>query len=330
MNKGKKYGFSAVLAAALIVSAAMPVWAEKEERTPVGEVYLSFDSDIEAGESGGSVDVNVESGPCEVDSVEIVGEKEVWSGGDEPKIKVYLSAENGYYFAKTGKNMFGLIGEEAKYVSAHTKNDKETLVLTVKLDELEAGDIFVSGLTWDAVVGHASWEPADGAKKYRVRLVRGNTSLGSIYTTTETSYDLSGLIDREGVYYFKVQAVDGGNNAGDWIESPSLYIKKETIPEIKENSVTVKQSASSGPGTGKWVQDENGWWYQNSDKSYPVNCWQKINNEWYSFDQRGYMQTGWVCWNDKWYYCDLESGAMWAGKKTPDGHTVGNDGARVD
>ena len=30
MNKGKKYGFSAVLAAALMVSAAMPVGAEKE------------------------------------------------------------------------------------------------------------------------------------------------------------------------------------------------------------------------------------------------------------------------------------------------------------
>ncbi|MBT9777090.1 hypothetical protein GPL15_11310 [Clostridium sp. MCC353] len=330
MNKRKKCGFSAILAAALIITTAMPAWAEKEERTPVGEVCLSFASDIEAGESGGSVDVNVESGPCEVDSVEIVGEKEVWSGGDKPKIKVYLSAENGYYFAKTGKNMFGLIGEDAKYVSAHTKNDKETLVLTVRLDELEAGDIFVSGLTWDAVVGHASWEPADGAKKYRVRLVRGNTSLGSIYTTTETSYDLSGLIDREGVYYFKVQAVDGGNNAGDWIESPSLYVKKENIPEIKENSAAVKQSTAPGPGTGKWVQDETGWWYQNADNSFPVNCWQKINNEWYSFDQRGYMQTGWVCWNDKWYYCDLESGAMWAGTTTPDGHRVGNDGARAD
>lgn len=330
MKKCRRYGLSALLAISMTLIAAFPGWAEKEERIPVGEVILSIESDIEAGESGGSVDANVESGECEVDRVEITNEKEIWSGGDEPKVKIYLSAENGYYFAKKGKNMFGLIGDKAKYVTSKTANDKETLILTVELDELEEGDLYVYGLVWDAQPGVASWDLTEGAKKYRVRLVRGDTSIGSIYTTTGNSYNLAGLIDREGVYYFKVQPVDFGGYAGDWQESGSLYVKKEDLDTYKEAAFNNREAGIAGPGSGSWKQDETGWWYQHPDNTYPANNWEKIGGEWYFFDGRGYMQTGWINWNGKWYYCDPESGAMWSERTTPDGYRVGSDGARIN
>ena len=45
---------------------------------------------------------------------------------------------------------------------------------------------------------------------------------------------------------------------------------------------------------GQWMQGNSGWWYQNDDGSYPVNCWQWIDGngdglaECYYFNANGY------------------------------------------
>lgn len=40
------------------------------------------------------------------------------------------------------------------------------------------------------------------------------------------------------------------------------------------------------------------------------------------------MKTGWIHWNEKDYFCD-ETGAMLVNTVTPDGASVGEDGARL-
>ena len=44
---------------------------------------------------------------------------------------------------------------------------------------------------------------------------------------------------------------------------------------------------------GEWKRDERGWWYQREDGSYPINRWEKMeqngNTDWYYFDRDGYM-----------------------------------------
>ena len=73
----------------------------------------------------------------------------------------------------------------------------------------------------------------------------------------------------------------------------------------------------------KWKRNDTGWWWEESDGSYPTNSWGKINNEWFYFDERGYclinrwfndgkdgfyldkrgaMVTGWMYINNRWYY----------------------------
>ena len=79
---------------------------------------------------------------------------------------------------------------------------------------------------------------------------------------------------------------------------------------------------------GHWENNEKGWWYVNRDGSYPVNNWQQIDSLWYFFDEEGYMKTGWIHWNEKDYFCD-ESGAMLVNAVTPDGASVGADGAKL-
>lgn len=60
-----------------------------------------------------------------------------------------------------------------------------------------------------------------------------------------------------------------------------------------------------------WQKNSTGWWYVNSDGSYPTNKWQKIDNVWYYFDERGYMKSNtWYKHSDgNWYYL-LPNGAM--------------------
>lgn len=59
-----------------------------------------------------------------------------------------------------------------------------------------------------------------------------------------------------------------------------------------------------GPGlpAGSWMKDSGGWWYKNSDGSYPSSCWKKIAGKWYYFNANGYMATGWKKVGSSWYY----------------------------
>lgn len=65
---------------------------------------------------------------------------------------------------------------------------------------------------------------------------------------------------------------------------------------------------------GSWQLDSTGYWYQNDDGSYPVNCWQWIdgNNdgiaESYYFNDKGYILVN---------------------TTTPDGYTVDANGAWI-
>lgn len=59
----------------------------------------------------------------------------------------------------------------------------------------------------------------------------------------------------------------------------------------------------------EWKRDERGWWYQRENGSYPINRWEKMeqngNTDWYYFDRDGYMVSNAI---------------------TPDGYTVAGSG----
>lgn len=319
MRKSRTYAILAGLVLTVAWAAAFPAFA-KEERTPVGKIKLSFSSDIQAGDQGGNVDVTLDEGECSIESVDIVNEEDNWVGGDKPKVEIWLSADSDYYFKKSGKSAFSFSGTEVKYVSSSTKNDREEMVLTVRLEKLDEDDedLDVSGLMWDEDNGIAHWDDLELANNYKVRLCRrgGSSSedgIGATYTVKENSYNFSGKFPRAGTYYFKVRAIDSRSNGGDWQESPYIDITEEDLARI----------------SGQWLRDHRGWWYQKGDGSYTKNDWQYINYKWYYFDQEGYMKTGWIAWGDKLYYCD-ESGAMLVSAVTPDGFTVGADGAKIN
>ncbi|HAH17819.1 MAG TPA: hypothetical protein DCL29_02235 [Eubacterium sp.] len=55
-----------------------------------------------------------------------------------------------------------------------------------------------------------------------------------------------------------------------------------------------------------WKQDDNGWWYQYKDGSYPKSCWKTIEGKDYYFNDEGYILTDqYIKGNqDKLYYVD--------------------------
>lgn len=76
---------------------------------------------------------------------------------------------------------------------------------------------------------------------------------------------------------------------------------------------STRQSDISGPGAANWVQDEQGWWYRNSDGSYMTSEWRQIQGKWYYFAENGYMVTGLSQIEGAWYYFD-EDGVMVTGQ----------------
>lgn len=128
--------------------------------------------------------------------------------------------------------------------------------------------------------------------------------------------------------------------------------------------VGVCAPATASASGGSWQKNSVGWWYKNSDGSYPKNQWQRIDGRWYYFDGRGYIthskweringhwyyfntsghmtENTWKMIGDKWYYFDTKGhmlhdqwvGDYYVGKDgdmlkntvTPDNYVVGSDG----
>lgn len=128
--------------------------------------------------------------------------------------------------------------------------------------------------------------------------------------------------------------------------------------------IGVYTPATASANGGSWQRDSVGWWYKNSNGSYPKNDWQRIDGKWYYFDGRGYIthskwerikdywyyfntsghmtENDWKMIGDKWYYFDNKGhmlsnqwvgdyyvgrdGYMLKNTVTPDNYVVNNDG----
>ena len=127
--------------------------------------------------------------------------------------------------------------------------------------------------------------------------------------------------------------------------------------------LTGANNSTANDGYSHWMQDEHGWWLRFADNSYPkaekraangiAYAWEQINGNWWAFDENGYIKTGWMRDEDYggWFYADLErgmligwhlidgkwyyfhptsdgmKGLMYAGRRTPDGYYVDENGA---
>ena len=185
------------------------------------------------------------------------------------------------WYAKTLQNHKALIS----FYGNHELGDY--IEVTAQLKRVGGKLEETSNLEWND--GIAEWDSIDGAKSYDVKLLRNEKTVTTV-NTTATSFNFSGYFNKEGDYTFRVRAIASYNNkAGEWSDDSSSYY-------VDEDEVGTYN------GTGRWIQDNNGWWYSYSTGGYPSNCWKQINGAWYYFNTSGYCQTGWVRVDRQWYY----------------------------
>ena len=189
---------------AAVILTAVLVWANAgaafaaESRTKINSVSLTVHSTIQAGSSSGNVSVTADGGNYRVGGTEITNEDDDWKGGMTPRVEVTLYADSGYYFNCTSKSDFSFHGDDASYVTCRREDDKETLVLVMKLDKLDNGDLSVSGASWDGSSGTGSWNENTAARYYQVKLYRDDSTVMSTTSVYDTSYDFASRMTRKG------------------------------------------------------------------------------------------------------------------------------------
>ena len=264
-----------------------------------------------------------------------------------------------------------LIDPKDGKVTSITRGDSgRKLTVKVELPKLEheAGyyedALVVEGVEFDSDTGMGYWEENEYADRYEVKIYRNDAYVGGVFKTTELDYDFSKYFTRKGDYYFSVRGVRDKKGSSDdykseWTDSEEFYVEYEEAKEIRlyggygdskadseTTTVTGNGPTSSSKNntatyngplgktesvTGGWMQNANGWWWCNPDRTYPANTWKEINGLWYYFDQNGYcLMNSWIQSKESglWYYCG-ETGAMWTSRRTPDGYYVDSTGAWI-
>jgi hypothetical protein len=113
-------------------------------------------------------------------------------------------------------------------------------------------------------------------------------------------------------------ALPGGLKRGDILVTP---VKGHTVVALTNGDGTVtKPSMPESPAFGRytigWHEDNNGWWYADTENTYLTNTWELINHHWYYFGDNGYMLVGWQNIEGKTYYLQESAdegyqGALW-------------------
>lgn len=224
---------------------------QAETRTAITSVHLHIDSEIVSGTSGGNVYVSTSDSEYQVSGVEVLNDDDDWIGGMQPRISVDLSAYSGYYFSGKSKSMFTFTGDDVSYSTARLEDSKTTLVVTLKLDKLENGDLTVTGAYWDESDGTAVWTDNPNAKYYQVKLYRDDSSVSGTRTTDEHYYEFADEFTRRGDYYFEVRAVGSGSEKGEWESSDTWYVSASEAEDISGGSSSRSSStwgSNWGPG----------------------------------------------------------------------------------
>lgn len=329
MQKRIKSANFLAIAAVLVLAMPHTALAEEEDRTPIGEITIDVSSSIQVGDESSEVDVSIDSDECELTQVDVMNEPtEKWRDKDKPKLEITLEADHDYYFASGfGKKKIHLSGDKATLTSVRRKGKEEVrVVVTLRALKGSSSDyeLDVDEAEWDQTDGIAEWDDSEDAEYYEMRLYRDGKFVTNLPTVHTTSCRLGKYLTAAGSYTFEVRAAYSGSRKGDWQESDTFDVSAEKAAElVTAASYTI---SGTGPAAGTWQQIGTGYRYVNPDQTYTVNNWQQIGGTWYYFDENGFRKTGWISWQEKWYYLN-ENGEMLTNTVTPDGKTVGADGA---
>ena len=221
------------------------------------------------------------------------------------------------------------------------------------------------GHKWDSgeVTKEATYDE-DGEKTYTCQNDSSHTKIEIIPKKTRTSYDSSDSSSSDSDS--SSSSSDSGSSSGSSSKNSASQAKVDQINNVSTYSIPENHQVESGvPASdvgGRWGNNANAdtWTYTKSDGSLAKSEWLSLDYNglryWYYFNDdgnmhtnwfdykgerfylmpdkdgwRGRMATGWKNIDNKWYYFDIvpgsSQGRLYRSSVTPDGHTVGADGA---
>lgn len=339
---GKKRYMLCLLACLFVWTGSFTAFAKG-----ISKVKLKFSGTTPVADATlGSISCSGSTGYY-VTSCQYTNPYDTWEAGDIPVVEVQLQADTNYVFNRSNASYFSLSGMGAKFASCEKDDDGKGMTLTVTLKKVQNGEHYdldePENLDWNNKT--ALWSTVQNANSYDLEVKLDGGSVVGALNTRQTSANLSQYITRDGDYSFRVRAVRG-NNKGNWSDESDVV----TFTGINDGGGKSDGGKTPGtpggggddgsgqkdkddkkknpPNTLGWNMSAGGWWYLDSDGTFPTNGWKQINNRWYFFDVNGFRQTGWILHENLYYYLG-EDGALYQNTVTPDGHRVNADGVRI-
>lgn len=364
---GKRRWAAAVLMLMLVICSAFPAFAATR---PINSVSLRITSDIQAGSSGGNVEVSAGDSRYYVEDCYITNEpSRNWNNGTKPKVRITLGVSDESYYFKSGfsKSNITISGEDAT-ISSVSRSNSQKLVINVTLAAVDKGsgeyNLEVDDLQWDEGQGHGYWAESEDAKRYEVKVYRGSSLLNtSTLTTTNPTYDFSSYITKSGTYTFRVRAVYNSSYKGEWKESSEWYVDSELAREFRNSNQSGTTSSSTGPSNSSGTGSSGGPGMSGNSSGINTSgnsggpgvtnnsgAWLLDNvGWWYCNADRSYTVNNWQYINNKWYYFNEHgymvtgwvlwknlyyycgpNGDMLTNTWTPDGYYVDGNGVWVE
>ncbi len=325
--KSRKWLWACMLGAALAAAGIMSVSAADHV---VSSVTIRVSSKLEPGDSlpdiglessaaeDGSISISCSTDKYTIDRAEwVTSTSKEMKVGDQPEMKVWLTAGTDYYFKGSYRSSNVTI-KSGSFVSAK-REDADTLVVRLRVNGIKGDFSAPEDAYWkDNTKGTARWQrPENGdTGKYEVVLRRGSTKVHSVETTS-VSYDFYPYMTTAGTYSFRVRTIAKSNKDesygknSDWVESDELYIAKEDVSDGSGRNDMVSSSPTGNTQAG-WRYVNDYWYYYYPDGTYQKDSWLKVGDKWYLFQNEGKMLKGWQKKGNHTYFLS-ENGDMQVG-----------------
>lgn len=348
MRNIKRYILYPVVCMVFMMCMMMSAGAATDDEE-ITKVTLTVTADVGTDSGSNTLNVTADNSRFQIKSFDFIGGN--WKPGEKPKVKVVLTAAEGYTFSSRMTAGRVTVKNTGTCKSVKRIDQGDSLEVTIELKAVPGTLGTIDDAYWmDAPLGKAKWDEAKRASAYQVKLYYKDSVIKTVDKTTVNYFDFYSYMTKPGTYYFKVRAIPRNSSestytdTGEWVNSNELYIENEKTapvygqnPSNNQGSPGTTSPGASSPGQGGvvssnagWLSDGKGWRYRDNGGAIVSNNWSLIDNKWYFFDMAGYMETGWQQKSGRYYYFtvngDMVTGWLEDNKKW---YYLGGDGAMV-
>lgn len=166
----------------------------------------------------------------------------------------------------------------------------------------------------------AGWYDSDD----REDKVEDTRKIGDLKTVeSEGQVYVFARFEKDGKFYDpEIKSFGGSENPGGGNDNDNGDDHNPSIPNRPSGGRGGSGGSSSGSSYsgsnlyGEWQQDASGWRFRQTDGTYAVNKWGKVDGTWYYFGADSHMVTGWFFDGTNWYYLNPVSDGTREAMKT--------------